>query len=287
MQAWQYAHPVENIRIDDSTQIAYTDTGQGQPLLFIHGLGSNLQCWNRNIDSLASKYRCLAIDLPGYGKSSKQSYPFTMSFFAHSVQTFIDSLGLDQVTVIGHSMGGQIAMHMALSRPEQISRLVLLAPAGFETFSSQERQLISNLYSPAIVKALPTSQIVKNFELNFYDMPEDAKFMIEDRLLMRKTAEYDHYSQMIPKCIKGMLAELVFDQLPKITAPTLVLFGANDQLIPNKYLHPNQTSETIARTGAAHLPNSTVGLIEKAGHFIQWEQSNKVNQAINLFLVNP
>lgn len=285
MQDWQYPYQTHYAQLSDSLQIAYVDEGQGaQTLLFIHGLGSYLKGWQKNIDSLKNHYRCIAIDLPGYGKSSKENDAYSMAFFAASVQAFIEHLELKNVVLIGHSMGGQVAVHTALKDLDVVQKLVLIAPAGFETFTEKERLWFKRIFTPALIKATPKAQIVKNFEINFYDMPADARFMVEDRLQMRQTIEYDQYCNMIPQCVQAMLKEPVFERLSDIDIPTLIVYGKDDALIPNRLLHAEMTVTEVAQNGHQQIENSQLVLLEQAGHFVQWEQAQKLNERLISFL---
>ncbi|MEN0006821.1 MAG: alpha/beta fold hydrolase, partial [Bacteroidota bacterium] len=140
METWNYPYEVHTLALDDTTTIAYVDEGEGsKTLLFVHGLGSYLRAWDKNISVLSKDYRCIAVDLPGYGKSSKGNYAFDMQFFAQALQQFIQQLDLKEITLVGHSMGGQIAMHVVLDEVAAVEKLVLLAPAGFEVFTDQEK----------------------------------------------------------------------------------------------------------------------------------------------------
>ncbi len=285
MQDWHYPYDVHHLRLPGQIDLAYADEGAGeQTLLFIHGLGSYLKAWSKNIDVLKEHHRCIALDLPGYGKSNKDEYPYDMSFFAETVRAFIDSLGLKNVVLVGHSMGGQVAMHTVLRSDKNIEKLILIAPAGFETFTDSERQWLQAVYTAQVIKATPEAQIVKNFEINFHSMPDDARFMIDDRLFMRQTVEYDRYCEMIPQCVKGMLDEPVFDRLPEIGLPTLVIFGENDLLIPNRLLHASLTPLAVAESGHQRIPHSVLKMVPEAGHFVQWEQAEAVNGAVLEFL---
>lgn len=280
MDIWQYPYPVHHATVGDSVRVAYVDEGSGPVLLMVHGLGSNLQAWQKNIDSLRQHYRCIALDLPGYGKSSLGNYPYSPTFFADAVLALMAQLELDDVTLVGHSMGGQVAMHVALADSSRLSRLVLVAPAGFEQFTPQEHAWFATYVTPAFIKMTPEAQIVKNFEVNFHQMTEDARFMIADRLQMRGTADYDAYCDMIPHCVQGMLTQPVFDRLPDIKLPTLVIYGAADLLIPNRLLHPTLTVQAVAETATQRLPNAQLHLLPNAGHFVQWEAAGAVNALI-------
>ena len=275
----------QTITVLDSIQIAFYQEGQGdETLLFLHGLGSNHKAWKKNISFLKNHYNCITVDLPGYGNSSKGDYPFTMSFFADALQEFIQKLELKNVVLVGHSMGGQIAIHLALNHPSLCERLILIAPAGFETFSEKEKQWFSNFFTPQFIKSTPEEQIIKNFHFNFYSFPKDAQFMIDDRMTMRATPAYEHYTKMIPKCVNGMLQEPIFDHLTSLNIPTLIIYGQEDNLIPSKILHPNLTTPQIANAGNELIQDSRLKLIQEAGHFVQWEKSEKVNTIIQNFL---
>ncbi|MEM8582873.1 MAG: alpha/beta hydrolase [Bacteroidota bacterium] len=288
VEAWTYAYDVHYADIDDSTKIAYIDEGPDEEaaatLLFIHGLGSNLQAWRKNIAELSETYRCVALDLPGYGKSSLGDYPFTMTFFADAVRRFSEQLELENITLIGHSMGGQVAMHTVLKGDLELTGMVLLAPAGIETFSVQDEAWLKQVVTPQLIKMTPPAQVVKNFEANFHDMPDDARFMIEDRMQLIETPEFEAFAEMIPRCMAGMLDEPVYDRLGDIAIPTLIIYGESDGLIPNKYLHPDLKVEQVGEAAQEAIPNSKLTLLPEAGHFVQWEKATLVNRAIEDFV---
>lgn len=272
-------------RLNDSLELAYTDHGQGEyTLLFIHGLGSYMPVWQKNIASLESQFRCIAVDLPGYGKSSKNDYPYSLHFFSETLIQFIDQLQLKKVIPVGHSMGGQIAVTMALKYPDRFSRLILLAPAGFETFNETEKNWLLGVSTPQFYLSLPEEQIVRNFHLNFVTFPADAQFMIDDRLFMKKTREYERYCRMIPQCVAAMLKEPVFERLPEMKMPVLVVYGENDALIPNRLLHPALSTLQIAQSGLQRLKNGQLVTIPQCGHMLQWEGATTLNTAITEFI---
>ena len=138
----KYSLPVKSINLNSET-IAYAEDGSGEKtLLFIHGLSSTLEAWKKNIQGLKDDYRCIAVDLPGYGKSSRNSTNYSLNDYGGMLQEFIEKKDLKNVILVGHSMGGQIAMHTVLNYPGDFKKLVLIAPAGIETFSEQEATLM-------------------------------------------------------------------------------------------------------------------------------------------------
>ena len=284
MEELQYPYQVHKIRIDSVTEIAYVDEGKGeQVIVFIHGLGSYLPAWKNNIEGLKSSYRIIAVDLPGYGKSSKQPHSGKMSYYAEVIKRFAGALNLKEITLGGHSMGGQIAMVAALNYPELVKNLILIAPAGFEKFTEGQKQWFRNAMTFEGVKNTAPEDIQTNLAVNFYNMPEDAEFMITDRIIMRDAADFDHYVYAIVQSVNGMVDEPVLDVLTQIKQPALIIFGEKDNLIPNRFLNPGKTSK-VAQVGKDKLPNSKLVMVPKAGHFVQFEKADEVNNAIKAFL---
>ena len=290
MLDFKYPYKTKFINLSNDIRVAYVDEGKGeQTLIFIHGLGSYLPAWQKNIEVLKADYRCIALDLPGYPKSSKGDYPYDMTFFASVVLEMIETLNLKNPVLVGHSMGGQVAITAVLKSPEVLTKLILVDPAGIEVFSETEAMILKSVLTPAGIKNTPVDQIKKNFDVNFATgvTPEDALFMYNDRLYMRDTEkEYDHYCNMIPKCVAGMLDEPVFERLKSIKTPTLIFFGKQDYLIHNKYLHPDLTTEKVAQTAKSQIANSQLFMIDNAGHFAMWDNAEMVNSKIQIFLEN-
>jgi pimeloyl-ACP methyl ester carboxylesterase len=286
MSELNYPFEVKKAQLSNDVQIAYVDEGSGdETILFIHGLGSYLPAWKKQIETLKSDYRCVALDLPGYGQSSKGDYSYDMLFFANTVAEFIQKLSLDKVTIVGHSMGGQIAITMGLYHPELMEKLVLVAPAGFETFHEGQKQWFRDIFTAKLVKLTPAAAIQSNLAYNFYNVPEDAEFMITDRLAMRTAEDFDWYCIAIERSVKGMVNQPVFDYLPKLDLPVLVMYGENDNLIPNRYLNPGRTIE-IAKSGTERINGAKLRMVPKCGHFAQFDQPDFVNKAIKDFMNN-
>lgn len=281
-----YPHTTKWVKIAENTHIAYADTGKnkGTPLVFIHGLGSNMRAWDKNIAELSGQYRCIRLDLAGYGKSGKGKYQGGMSYYAAHIKAFCSALGLKKVILVGHSMGGQIALTAANAYPELVEKIVLIAPAGFETFGDVQKTTLKNFTKPETIKATSEAQIKRNIAINFVKMPEDANFMVSDRLKMNGASDFDDYCYGVAQNVYGMLDEPIFDKLNTISAKTLCIFGKNDALIPNKYLNPNLDTEGVAKSGTKQLKNARLELIEESGHFVMWEKAAIVNQKIKAFL---
>ncbi|PAU94153.1 alpha/beta hydrolase [Aliifodinibius salipaludis] len=279
-----YPYSVEYQQLEDGQKVAYMDKGKGEPIILIHGLGSYIPAWKQTIPALSEKYRVIALDLPGYGKSSKDVDSYSIPSFAKTVADLQDSLEIEKATWAGHSMGSQIALWAAIDYPDKISRLVLLAPAGFETFTEQEGAMMSNFVTPQSIKATPDSLIRQTFKATFYDFPKEAQFMIEDRVAIRSAENFDGYARAYAGSVQAMLDGPVFEELSRINHPSLIIFGKQDMLIPNRQLHSNLTTKKVAESGHEQLPNSKLKIIDQAGHFVHFEQPEMVNKEILNFL---
>jgi pimeloyl-ACP methyl ester carboxylesterase len=282
----EYPFEMKEANLSDNKTMAYTDVGKGEPILFIHGLASYAPAWKYTIKELSKSYRCIAVDLVGYGKSSKGQYKADMTFHAKYLYELLEHLGVNSFHIAGHSMGGQIALKMAIQKPEKVKSLLLMAPAGIETFSDQEKELFKNSTTPESIAEVSDEQYRANLALNFYEMDERASFMYEDRMKIKSDKQFMDYSYVVAEGVMGMLNEPVFNELGEITQPTLICYGLEDRLIPNAYLHKELTTKAIGASAIESIPNSELEMIPKAGHFVHFDQPQKVNEIMKNFLEN-
>lgn len=279
-----YAFAVHHADLPGGVRLAYMDEGRGtETIIMIHGLGSYAQAWKRNLGELSKKYRVIAVDLPGYGKSSKLPHSGLMSFYASTIADFIGVMKLGPVTLAGHSMGGQISMVLALEHPELVKRLILVDPAGFEAFHAGQKDWFKEVMTPNLVRLTPVDAIETNLASNFYRMPEEARFMIEDRIAWRDASDFEAYCLAVARSVAGMVDEPVLDKLDRISVPTLIFFGENDLLIPNRYLNPGFTRK-IAEQGAAKIKGSKLVMVPECGHFMMFEKPEVFNTETGKFM---
>lgn len=279
-----YPYKTRYIDIPGSGNIAYIDEGKGErTLLFIHGLANYAMVWQKNIDYLRQFYRCIAIDLPGNGLSGKEEHPYSVKFYAQSVYDFIQALGLKQLTLVGHSMGGQVAMTALLQYPGCADSLVLCAPAGLEEFSAMDKTLYSNALHLFSYFSSDETGLRETIEHSFYRHNSQGEGIIRELSGIMKTYKVHDYRKMVDASIKSMLADTVLNQLDKITLPTIVIFGKHDALIPNRLIH-HTTTEKLAAEAVKKMPDATLELLSDCGHFVHWEKADEVNRLIIQFL---
>jgi pimeloyl-ACP methyl ester carboxylesterase len=278
-----YTNKIKKIVINDSLTIAYKEQGKGKrTFLMIHGLGGNLTHWSNNF----VKYKhCIALDLPSYGLSTMRNFQAKtdlLDFYAETILAFIQKKKLQNVVLIGHSMGGQIAIITALKNPKYIKKLVLVSPAGFETFEDNEAKALMSFSKPETFKNQNEAMVRIGFKRNFYEMPTSTETLIQDRLMIGKCENFNPYFQAVAGSVKGMLEHPVRMEINKIGIPTLVVFGENDELIPNKFLHKSLTINQVADIGK-DIPKAKIVLIPKAGHLVMYEQFQIFNQLVKHF----
>src|SRR5215216_4177380 len=106
------------------------DAGEGPPVLLVHGYGDTADGWRRVVPGLLRDHRVIALDVPPFGRSDEVRRPALIEFYKDWFPAFFEQMGLERATVIGHSLGGAISLHLSLARPDMVERLGLIAPAG-------------------------------------------------------------------------------------------------------------------------------------------------------------
>lgn len=265
-------------------RVAYVDVGSGsKTLVIVHGLASNAGFWREVIPQLSKDYRLIVVDLPGYGKSQKGELPIGMQYYADVVAKLVDDLQLKNVSYVGHSMGGQIGITLALSHPEKIDKLVLAATAGIEKFSRGSGDWLSSVITHEGVVKTTEEQIRRNLSGNFYRWNDRHEWMVEERVRMAKAQNIYDFAHAVDKSVDAMLNEPTTDRLGDIKHPTLIVYGKYDGLIPNPYLNPGKTAD-VMRKGQSMIPNAQLVEIDKSGHMLILEKPAEFAQAVRDFV---
>jgi len=263
----KYPYPVQHLELEGKCNIAYMDVGQGdQTILFVHGLANYAPVFKRNIAVLKDNYRCIAIDLPGNGLSDRNDHAFSMIFFADVIKAFVDAMGLKKVVLAGHSMGGQVVMTTLLKYPEIADRMLLFAPAGLEAFSTLDKTMYYTTLHFFDHLSSEENSLRHTVQTSFYRLPPLAAEMIEELVSILKKDNLRYYKKMTEACIKSMLEEPVIHFLKDIKADTMIFFGKQDALIPNKLLH-HKTTQQIGEAGVNGLQKASLKMYDNCGHF--------------------
>lgn len=256
-------------------------------LVFVHGLGSHLKFWRYQLDTFAQQgFRVLAVDLPGFGKSDKPaSFPYTTDSFADVVLALLDELKLGRVVLVGHSMGGQTSLSFAIRHPERVDALVLTSPAGMEQFNPREQQWFINVFSSTFVKSAPEYAIWGSVRAgNFRRWRDELNWLVEERVRMAKADEFDAYAYAQVRAVDGLTKnDFVREQQKDIVAPTLIVFGEDDRLIPNPFLHGGFARDVFQK-GHERIKGSQLVGLPRCGHTVQMDCPAEYNEQVGKFL---
>jgi pyruvate dehydrogenase E2 component (dihydrolipoamide acetyltransferase) len=246
--------------------LCYLKRGEGEEAaLLIHGFGGDLQTWLFNQEALADQLSIYALDLRGHGGSSKQVGGGTLDEFVEDVLGFLDSLGLHKVHLVGHSMGGAIAIQFALVHPARVSSLVLVASAGLGSEIDVE-------YIEGFISAQRRKELMPQIEKLFADRKLVTQRLIEDVLRFKRLDGVESSLRTIASrfCRDGRQALILRDQISGLAMPVFVIWGAEDRILPAS--HSRDLPGTFA-----------VQVLSGSGHMVQMEAATKVNQLIARF----
>jgi len=225
-----YSHFVEI----DGVRIHYQEKGTGTPLVLIHGYTSSTYSWKEVFEPLSKSFRVIAVDLKGFGFSGKPDGDYTRRAQAILVAHLLEHLKIDKAWLCGNSMGGEVALNVAVANPQRVAGLILIDSAGVEVpgeGSLAPGYLLLPVVGRVLVALSLTSDklVRQGLEKSFYDQAK----VTDDRVA-------NYYRPL--KTRGGQLAALrartqwsmfpIEPDLGKITVPTLILWGAHDQLIP-------------------------------------------------------
>lgn len=278
--------PLQYTQVQDM-RLAYVDSDPDSTkpvLLFVHGLSSYLGFWEYQLPAFTSDYRVIAVDLPGYGASDRPDAPYTPPWFAGVLGGFMDELGVSSAVVIGHSMGGQIALTLALDDPARVEALVLSAPAGFETFQPGHAAWMKEYWHETRAMDTPEENVRTNLTrmvFNHYD--PGVERLIEERVRLGRHESWGGTSVAVSRSVAGMLDYPVQSRLSQIQAPTLIVFGTADRMIPNPVFNGGRT-RAVAEAGQRAIPGSELQMIKGAGHTVHHDAPETFNKLVRDFL---
>ena len=253
-----------SIRVDD-LDLYVEDHGGGAPaLVFIHYWGGSSRTWSEVMASLAYRFRCIAVDLRGWGKSDRHAQDYSLFTQASDVEHVIAALDVDNFVLVGHSMGGKIAQILAARRPRGLRGLVLVAPAPPTPILAPEEQKRRMLESYATAEGVQDAlQVVAHRPLN----EEQRRQVTEDTLGGAEGAKIAWVSQ-------GMALD-ISEQAAAISAPVCVIVGSADQV---------ESEAVLRRTLLPLMPHARFEILEGVGHLSPLEAPGSVADAISDFV---
>ncbi len=243
--------------------LRYLRRGEGgEPAILIHGFGGDLNNWLFNHEALAANRSVYAIDLPGHGASSKAIESGQLAEFTETLVAFMDAIRAPKAHLVGHSMGGAVALDLALTHPHRALSLVLLAPAGLGPE-------IDNGYIEGFITANRRKDIKPHIEKLFADPSAVSRQLIDDILKYKRIDGVPSALRTIADALfpQGGQAVELRDRLAELSIPTTILWGDDDSILPVSH--------------AQDLPeNVEVQIVQGKGHMVQMEAPAEVNRSI-------
>lgn len=258
-----------------SHTVAFDDSGTGQPVLFINGLASNRMGWWKQVDVFSQKYRVINMDNRDAGDSAPGMGPYSIADMAGDTAGLIQNLDLGATYIVAISMGGMIALELAIRYPQLVNKLVLASTTAGGPQSVNAKPEILALLMDVEGESIEARvrriypQLASEGYMDAH--PEDLEQIVKDSLARPMTPE--GYQRQLG-AIMGHATQGVAGQLDKISTPTLVLHGDDDPLVP----YPN------GQFLAEHIPGARLVTFPGVGHLLMIEAAEKFNREVMAFL---
>ena len=302
LEGFPYPYPVHFMPLTlrgEDLRLAYMDvapvgSSNGQTVVLLHGRNFPASYWEPTIKALTEAgYRVVAPDQIGFGKSSKPTFAYNFDDMARATITLIDSLHIDRFDLVGHSMGGMLAVRLARAYGARIDHLVLYSPIGLEDYrfyvppvtdeelAKRERELSADGYR---------KQLMTNYALS---LPSSAiEPFVQLREEIKESGEYPRWLKSFVASYQMIYAQPVAHEIPLIDRPTLFIMGANDHNAPGRPYAPPELrpkmgqNAALAQALAARMANAKVKVFDGVGHLGHLEATQPFNEALLDFLAH-
>lgn len=265
---WRDAKPPGRIVEVDGVPLHYIDRGSGPSVILIHGFGGHTYTYRYLIPELAKDHRAVAVDLQGFGYSGRpKKGDYSLGEQARLVVRLMDTLGIDRASVVGHSLGGEVAMRMAANHPARVERLVLAASVSGDR-----------------IPTLPVTPLIRPlmwvffrlfgrwlFRRMFYDKRKATKEVLE---AYRRPLRIKGTGNAVYELLRDARREKPVGGT-KIKQPVLILWASHERILPGR---------TLSRL-RKRFPHAEIVTIERAGHLLLEEQPEASHAAIRRFLI--
>jgi 4,5:9,10-diseco-3-hydroxy-5,9,17-trioxoandrosta-1(10),2-diene-4-oate hydrolase len=276
----------------DSVNIHYFCGGSGPPLVLVHGLGSSAAVeFYFNLEALAASHQVLAIDLPGFGRSDKPALEYTMEVFTNAVRDLMRCEHIERASVMGVSMGGRVALGLALDSPEMVERLILVdalgvgAPRRVLAYRLLLTRGLGELTLRGTARALRqmNPRTIRRFWTWYMPRPGRVDTILSDQRIadhgaLMSKPEYRAAYLSALRSIAGSTTLrdgiMVGERLKELRMPTLLIWGRHDHIFP----------AAGAEQAVKVLPQARLEVFEESGHTPQMEDPDRFNRLVLEFL---
>jgi pimeloyl-ACP methyl ester carboxylesterase len=253
------------------------ELGEGPPLVFVHGLSGCWQNWLENVPHFARTHRTIAVDLPGFGGSQMPREQITIAGYARFLDRLMGLLELDAAAVVGNSMGGFVAAELAIAFPQRVERLALVSAAGISAEHVQREPVLAVARAMALTAGWSASRLhlfarrprLRSAALGLVcRRPELLPAPVAFELMQGSGKE-----GFLP-ALEATLGYPIAERLPQIACPALIVWGANDRIIPVR------DADAFERL----IPNARKLVYPDTGHVAMLERPERFNADLEAFL---
>lgn len=255
----------------------WRDAGQGPALLLLHGFTGSLHTWDPFLPELARHFRVIAVDLPGHGGTDAPGDPerYRMERCIADLLAILDGLGVDRTAVLGYSMGGRVALHLAAAAPQRVEGLIVESGSpGIADAAERAARIASDRALADFIEREGVAAFVERWErlplfASQAGLPEPVRASLRAQRLRNRAAG-------LANSLWGMGAGVqppLHDRLADLTMPTLLIAGELDE----KYVR-------IVTDMAAHMPNARTAVVPGAGHAVHLERPTEFLRVVTAFL---
>ena len=260
-------------------EVNYAETGEGEAIVFVHGISGCWQNWLENLPHFGRERRAIALDLPGFGASPMPSWSIDMPAYGRLLHDFCEKLGVGGgATLVGNSMGGLVAAEAILSAPGRFDRLVLVSAAGFiNTWLPHQRgKATSHAWNTFGRPFGAAASFAVSHRRSRYAM---FRFAIRYPGRLRKELLWEQMASGLPcpgfaDALDAVLEYDARDRLEEIEVPTTIVWGTDDWVIPS----------AAALSYNRRIPHSRLEVFEDTGHVPQLERPGRFNRVLDEFL---
>jgi haloalkane dehalogenase len=261
----------------DGLRLAYRELGEGPPVLLLHGWPTSSFLWRMIMEPIARANRVVALDLPGFGASDKPlDIRYGFDFFGRTLDGFLARLGIEQVGLAVHDLGGPIGLHWALEHPDRLTRLALLNTLVYPQMSEATKEFVRACSTPGLREKITS--------------PEGLEAILRDGLADPATLRPEVLAAVqepfrtaeacraladagVGLSLKGFAQ--IARRLPSLRVPVRVVYGARDRVLPD-------VADTMARV-KVDVPHAEVTVLAHCGHFLQEEAPAEVGALLARF----
>lgn len=266
----------------DGLSIHYLVDGRGPAVVLLHGLGGFAASWRHNLRPLASRATVYAVDLPGFGRSAKPRTRYSLAYFARALHGFLDAVGVAQAALVGHSLGGAIAVTYALTHPTRVERLALLGAVvpGFGWHVSWRHRLVCTVGLGELVTLCGCAPMYRAAIARCFHAPHPAEvdFLVRYDYAQRTSASARAAWLSTTRAFRVEMEDRRADYrraIATLDLPVLLVHGRQDAAVP-----PAHCAEA-----AEGFPRGRVRWLDACGHFPHIEHPHVVNSWLEEFLV--